>query len=184
MDDKRYKEIMVQLGMPNSISLFLALQQVGNEVTQEAEKKVNQQASVSNLENTSITSNGPSIPAYSKNHLRNFRKKVAKPAPTINLEELTFDGSDYDYEVDQARLTGQCLRIFNLMKDGVWRTLDGIHKKTQDPHASISAQLRHLRKRKFGSHDVLKRSRGERNNGLFEYCLIPNLEQGILVEAV
>ena len=35
MKDSRYKEIMEELGMPNSRSLLLALQQVANEVAQE-----------------------------------------------------------------------------------------------------------------------------------------------------
>ena len=39
MKEKRYKEIMGHLGMPNSTSLFLALQQVENEVTQEIKSK-------------------------------------------------------------------------------------------------------------------------------------------------
>ena len=35
MEDERYKEIMEQLGMPNSTSLLVALRQVANEVAQE-----------------------------------------------------------------------------------------------------------------------------------------------------
>lgn len=35
MKDSRYKEIMKDLGMPNSRSLLIALQQVANEVEQE-----------------------------------------------------------------------------------------------------------------------------------------------------
>ena len=42
---------------------------------------------------------------------------------------------------------------------------------TDDPHASISAQLRHLRKEKFGSYNIEKRPRGDRSNGLWEYRL-------------
>lgn len=88
-----------------------------------------------------------------------------------------FDGPEYDKELDQRRLTGQLLRIFDLMKDAKWRTLDEIHKKTGDPASSISAQLRHLRKPRFGSHTVARRRRGDRTKGLFEYQLLVNGEQ-------
>jgi hypothetical protein len=91
-----------------------------------------------------------------------------------------FDGSDYDPEYDDVRLTGQALRIFNVMKDEVWRTLGEIEALTGDPQASISAQLRHLRKARFGGHIVRKRSRGEREHGLFEYQLLCTLQQEVL----
>jgi hypothetical protein len=55
------------------------------------------------------------------------------------------------------------------MSDHQWRTLDEIADVTGDPHASISAQLRHLRKPRFGGYLVEKRSRGRRDQGLFEY---------------
>ena len=86
--------------------------------------------------------------------------------------ELRFDGSDYDPKKDNKRLTGQILRIYEVMKDGKWRTLGEIEAQTGDPQSSISAQLRHLRKQRFGSHTVNKRPRGKRENGLFEYQLI------------
>jgi len=55
------------------------------------------------------------------------------------------------------------------MSDGDWRTLSEIGEATGDPVASVSAQLRHLRKRRFGAYIVDKRSRGDRALGLFEY---------------
>lgn len=82
-----------------------------------------------------------------------------------------FDGPEYEKTNDKARLTGQIRRIFNCMKDGLWRTLSEIEVKTMDPPASISAQLRHLRKDRFGGHTVEKRRRGDRKQGLFEYQL-------------
>ena len=40
------------------------------------------------------------------------------------MSEITqFDGSDYSEKFDLARLTGQIARVYNLMKDGEWRTL-------------------------------------------------------------
>jgi hypothetical protein len=48
-----------------------------------------------------------------------------------------------------------------------------ISKSTGDPEASVSAQLRHLRKRRFGEHLVERRYCGD---GLYEYKLTPNDE--------
>ena len=45
---------------------------------------------------------------------------------------------------------------------GLWLTLDEIARDTQFGEASISAQLRHLRKTKFGGCRVEKRVRRER----------------------
>ena len=86
--------------------------------------------------------------------------------------ELKFNGPDYDPNLDKARLTGQILRVFNCMKDAQWRTLGEIEEITRDPQASISAQLRHLRKPRFGGYTLNKRRRGDRTQGLFEYQLI------------
>lgn len=82
-----------------------------------------------------------------------------------------FAGDAYDPKHDDARLTGQIERVFELMKDGRWRTLGEIEEATGDPQASISAQLRHLRKERFGGHEVEKQPRGDRSHGLFEYRL-------------
>ena len=90
----------------------------------------------------------------------------------VEKESMRFDGPAYDPEHDQVRLSGQILRVFNCMRDGAWRTLDEIHHITEDPHASISAQLRHLRKDRFGGYMVRKRPRGDRKSGLWEYQLV------------
>lgn len=82
-----------------------------------------------------------------------------------------FDGPDYNSELDQKRLRGQIQKIHNLMIDGIWRTLNEIEKITGFPQASISAQLRHLRKKRFGCYNVNKQRRGEGKKGLFEYKL-------------
>lgn len=82
-----------------------------------------------------------------------------------------FDGPAYDPALDQARLSKQIGRVFTLMADGVWRTLDEIAAATGDPAASISAQLRHLRKPRFGSYTIEKRRRGVPEHGLYEYRL-------------
>lgn len=93
-------------------------------------------------------------------------------------EPMRFDGPEYSRKHDQTRLSGQIARVFEVMQDTRWRTLDEIAQLTGDPHASISAQLRHLRKARFGAHTVNRRARGERSHGLFEYRLIVNRPQG------
>lgn len=80
-----------------------------------------------------------------------------------------FDGADYLPKRDDPRLSGQLGRIFALMQDGGWRTLGEIAAMTGDPQPSISAQLRHLRKRRFGSHVVERRHLGR---GLYQYRLL------------
>ena len=89
-------------------------------------------------------------------------------------KDFKFDGPVYEEKHDKIRLTGQILRIFEAIKDGGWYTLNEIHSKTKDPQASISAQLRHLRKDRFGSHTVDKKPRGKRNSGIWQYQLIVN----------
>jgi hypothetical protein len=83
-----------------------------------------------------------------------------------------FDGPAYVPERDDARLSGQIERVYRLMRDGEWRTLDEIARATGDPQASVSAQLRHLRKARFGGHRVDREYDGA---GLHRYRLIPNL---------
>lgn len=85
-----------------------------------------------------------------------------------------FSGSNYDPRYDEIRLKGQISRIYECMKDGTFRTLGEIEKITGDNQASISAQLRNLRKPAFGKHTINKQPRGERENGLWEYQLIVN----------
>lgn len=80
-----------------------------------------------------------------------------------------FNGPDYQPELDFKRLTGQMESIRNLMLDARWRTLREIADATGYGEASISAQLRHLTKPRFGSHTKEKRRRGDGQAGLFEY---------------
>ena len=82
-----------------------------------------------------------------------------------------FDGDDYIPPRDDPRLRAQVFRIFVSMISGDWRTLGEISQITGDPEASISAQLRHLRKPRFGSFILDKRHRGDPGRGLYEYRL-------------
>ena len=87
-----------------------------------------------------------------------------------------FNGPEYDPARDQDRLQKQIGRVFQVMRDQGWRTLDEISQATSlltehgnaDPVASVSAQLRHLRKDRFGGHTVNRRHIG---TGLFQYQL-------------
>ncbi len=83
-----------------------------------------------------------------------------------------FSGPVYVPGLDKSRLNAQMARIFDLMRDGVWRTLAEIEAATGDPPASVSAQLRHLRKSRFGGHTVDKKRRGEASRGLWEYRVV------------
>ena len=87
------------------------------------------------------------------------------------MSDLIFNGSDYDVVRDSKRLSQQHYKIMGLMGDGVFRTLSEISDLIQEPPASISAQLRHFRKPRFGSHIVNKKYEG---NGLYSYQLILN----------
>jgi hypothetical protein len=84
-----------------------------------------------------------------------------------------FEGPAYDPETDKDRLASQLGRIYDCMKDHAWRTLEEIHGRTGEPAASISAQLRHLRKPRFGAYRVEKRHRGDPSHGCFEYRVLP-----------
>lgn len=82
-----------------------------------------------------------------------------------------FDGSDYDPRIDDARLTKQMSDIWRIMKDSSWRSLREIADATGHPEASISAQLRHFRKARFGSYVVEK----VRHGSTFRYRVLPPL---------
>lgn len=83
-------------------------------------------------------------------------------------------GPAFDQDRDGERLTAQLERVKRLMLDGRWRTLAEISEATGDPHASVSAQLRHLRKRRFGAWTVERR---HVSHGLFEYRVAPPTEE-------
>ena len=96
-----------------------------------------------------------------------------KQSNLFDIENARFNAPVYVKKRDNPRLTGQIKRIYDLMKDGVWRTLAQIQNETGDGQASISAQLRHLRKERFGKHTVDRRHVA---GGLFQYRLEVNDE--------
>lgn len=82
-------------------------------------------------------------------------------------------GPAYDEHIDGPRVEKQHEAIRDLMLDGAWRSLSEIAALSGYPEASISAQLRHLRKERFGSYVVEKRRRGETPGGTWEYSVRP-----------
>jgi DNA-binding transcriptional regulator GbsR (MarR family) len=83
------------------------------------------------------------------------------------LQSARFEGVAEGRDCD--RLCGQILRVYDAIYSGRWMTLDEIHQATGDPEASISARIRHLRKYRFGAHDIQKRRRNDGNQ--WEYRL-------------
>lgn len=113
----------------------------------------------------------------------NVRTGEVSMSPDSQFQgDLNFDGVTAVAELDQKRLTGQMRRVFDVMEDGKWRTLEeiratsfvrGLHVRDGDAHndseAAISARLRDLRKSRFGGFTVDRRRRGDPGSGLFEY---------------
>jgi hypothetical protein len=91
----------------------------------------------------------------------------------MDFTQVRFNGADYTPERDNERLGKQLDRVVWAMEDGQWHTLSAVALMTGDPEASVSAQLRHLRKPRFGGHTVERRYA---SNGLYEYKLILNTE--------
>lgn len=86
-----------------------------------------------------------------------------------------FDGETYEPAKDQKRLKGQLLRVYNVMLDGEWHTLEWLATACQGSVPSVSARLRDLRKERFGAHTI-ERKRSETIKGLFLYRMIANTE--------
>lgn len=83
--------------------------------------------------------------------------------------EVTFDGKTLDPALDHERLRTQLQRVFHLMRDGEWRTLQQIATHARGSEASVSARLRDLRKQRFGNYVVRER---RIDGGLHHYQLL------------
>lgn len=95
------------------------------------------------------------------------------PQPERPLK-AAFAGAVYSPGDDDARLTDQLARVFGVLKVGGWLTVAELSGKTGDPAPSVSAQLRHLRKPRFGGWNIEKRRRprtDEKRSNLWEYRL-------------
>jgi len=87
-------------------------------------------------------------------------------------------GQSYIAEIDGPRITKQRESILGLCLGHLWLTLGEISATLDYPEASISAQLRHLRKAQFGGYIVNKR---RRSAGTYEYLVLPPPAVGQLV---
>jgi len=83
---------------------------------------------------------------------------------------LRFDGADVVHERDSPRLTTQLETIRRMMMNGRWWTVAELEYATGHPGTSISAQIRNLKKSRFGSWKVDRRYEG---NGLYSFRLDP-----------
>jgi len=81
-----------------------------------------------------------------------------------------FNGPCFDPALDHDRLTKQIGRVYQALSLAGWWTLRELEAYTGDPQPSISAHLRHLRKPRFGSHQIDKRRRAD--GGTWEYRLV------------
>jgi hypothetical protein len=94
-----------------------------------------------------------------------------------------FDGDDYTHDRDYIRLSTQLDRVYRVVSDGKWYTLSEIASKTNSPEASVSAQLRNLRKAKFkeqygDDYDIV---REHVSGGLYRYQMRFQNQQGDLL---
>lgn len=80
-----------------------------------------------------------------------------------------FSGDDYVSSRDRPRLSTQLEAIRAYMQGKGPLTLETISRATGAPHASVSAQIRNLRKAQFGSHTIVRRHLGA---GLYSYELV------------
>ena len=79
-------------------------------------------------------------------------------------------GDTFDVAFDYDRLNRQARRVYDVMRDGTWRTLREIADETGDPEASVSARLRDLRKQRFGALNVERR---REHGGTWIYRVLP-----------
>jgi hypothetical protein len=80
-------------------------------------------------------------------------------------------GPDFNERIDGARVRQQMWEVRSwMLKQTTWKTLHEISGTLNYPEASVSAQLRHLRKESFGGYQVLKRRRD--GKGTWEYRVL------------
>lgn len=56
------------------------------------------------------------------------------------------------------KLTGDLRRVYAIMQDGKTHLVSDIAKILNLPECSVSAQIRHLRKQKYGGYNVVRKS--------------------------
>ena len=73
--------------------------------------------------------------------------------PDLFTRAPRFDGADLTPE-DHPRLAGQLAKVYAVIQSGQWYTVAQIAHLIQAPENSVQAQLRNLRKPRFGGHTV------------------------------
>jgi hypothetical protein len=96
---------------------------------------------------------------------------------TLGVKHVSFDGATV-LQIDTTRLATQLAKVFELMRDGKYRTLAQVASDAGCLETSASARLRDLRKRRFGSHEVVSRQLAG-SPLVFEYRLIINEQKEI-----
>jgi hypothetical protein len=79
---------------------------------------------------------------------------VSGSAPTAPSLWDTFDGETFEPVRDGSRLGRQLLCVRSRLIDGQWHTLAELSETCEASEASVSARIRDLRKRRFGSHEI------------------------------
>ena len=84
-------------------------------------------------------------------------------------------GPAYEEKLDGKRINKQMRTIRDYMLAGGWHTLDHISTMLGYPEGSVSANLRHLRKARFGGYLVDKRR--IKSAGTWEYRVLEPTEE-------
>jgi len=71
-----------------------------------------------------------------------------------------FSGAGVETVDDNIRLGKQIDKVLSFIKNGEWFSLSQISEAINAPHASVSAQLRNLRKREHGSYIIERKNEG------------------------
>lgn len=80
--------------------------------------------------------------------------------PDLFTHAPRFDSGIDLTPADHVRLTGQIERVYAVLKSGAWITVPELARRTGDPENSVSAQVRNLRKSRFGGHEIERRRIG------------------------
>lgn len=88
-----------------------------------------------------------------------------------DISTARFEGPP-DNARDCDRLTKKLKMIYDFLNSNGWVTLAEMERATGIPQASASAFARHLRKHRFGGHQIDKRRRSDGNQ--WEYSLKGN----------
>src|SRR5262245_10856013 len=96
---------------------------------------------------------------------------LPQPAPA-----RAFGGASYEPSRDYERMNGQLRRVYEVMKDGHWHSLESLAREAGGTVASVSARVRDFRKRKYGSRLVERKHIKE---GLFLYRMVKGGNQEI-----